>query len=233
MESEKVKFSMFKVIFSVIYILMYPVLLIALSGDKFWIEGWIFNIYFLTSTLIFFLYLYFKDPDLLRERSKFTDKSSQKLWDKYLLGVVTITYFIWFAVMPLDARRFGWTVNFPISLKILGGLFLLISFAILLKSMADNTFTSALVRIQKDRKQYVVSTGIYGIIRHPMYLGAMIMFFGVPMLLGSKYGILLGLVLSFLFILRIFGEEKMLENELEGYKEYKENVKYRLIPFIW
>lgn len=233
MADANIKFSRVKIIISILYILMYPVLLFAIAGDIFWIEGWVFSIYFLLNTFLIFLYLYLKDPALLAERFKITDKTSQKLWDKYLLGIVTITYFIWFVIMPLDAKRFAWTLNFPLCLEIIGGIFLILSSIIMLKSLADNTFTSALVRIQKERNQYVVSTGIYSIVRHPMYLGALFMFFGVPMLLGSIYGILLAIFLAFLFILRIFGEEKMLVDELEGYIEYKKKVKYRLIPLIW
>lgn len=223
----------YKIIFSLIYVLIYPTLLLLISGDRFWIEGWIFSIWFLATILANLFYLYFKDPDLLAERFKISGRKNQKNWDKYFLSIMTLGYLVWFIIMPLDVKRFEWTVNFPLCLKICGGIGLLISSYLILRAFADNTFTSALVRIQKERNQYVVSTGVYGFIRHPMYLGAILMFLGLPMMLGSKYGILLGVTLSFLFILRIFGEEKMLENELDGYKEYEQEVKYRLIPFIW
>lgn len=227
------KVPLYKIIFSIFYVLIYPALILFISGDYHWIEGWIFSIWFLTSVLANLFYLYYKDPDLLAERLKWRTAKDQKIWDKYFLYILTVTYLIWFIIMPLDAKRFVWTVNFPLWLKISGGIGLLISSFLILRAFADNTFTSAIVRIQKERNQYVVSTGLYGYIRHPMYLGAILMFIGLPMLLGSKYGVLLGLMLSFLFVLRIFGEEKMLENELEGYKEYEQKVKYRLIPFVW
>jgi protein-S-isoprenylcysteine O-methyltransferase Ste14 len=103
----------------------------------------------------------------------------------------------------------------------------------LYRSYTDNPFVSPLVRIQKERKQYVVSTGVYGFVRYPMYLGAIFMFVGTPMLLGSKYGILIGAIISLLLVARIIGEEKMLIEELEGYADYKKKVRYRLIPFVW
>lgn len=224
---------LYKIIFSIFYVLLYPTLILFISGDYHWIEGWIFSIWFLATILANLFYLYFKDADLLAERFKWRTAKDQKIWDKYFLYTMTVTYLIWFIIMPLDAKRFGWTVNFPLWLKICGSIELLISSYLVLRAFADNTFSSALVRIQKERNQYVISTGLYSYIRHPMYLGAILMFIGLPMMLGSKYGILLGFMLSFLFILRIFGEEKMLEEELEGYKEYEQKVKYRLIPFVW
>jgi protein-S-isoprenylcysteine O-methyltransferase Ste14 len=90
-----------------------------------------------------------------------------------------------------------------------------------------------LVRIQEDRNQRVVSTGVYGFVRHPMHLGAILMFLGAPLLLGSLYGILAGLALTVLLMARIVGEEKMLGRELEGYLEYTQNIRYRLFPLLW
>lgn len=233
MNDKQTKLSIYKIFFSIIYILLYPVTLFLMSGNVHWIEGWIYTVWFLSSTIIILLYLYFKDPDLLAERFKPFGSKNQKKWDKYLLSLVTIAYFIWFAIMPLDAQRYHWTQNFSLKFEFLGGIALFISSFFMFKSLADNTFTSPLVKMQKYRNQYVVSTGVYGIVRHPMYLGTMLMFIGLPCMLGSIYGIYLGLLLSFLFILRIFGEEKMLIDELDGYKEYMQKVKYRLIPFIW
>jgi protein-S-isoprenylcysteine O-methyltransferase Ste14 len=135
--------------------------------------------------------------------------------------------------MPLDAKRFGWSPVFPLWLKVLGGALLAGSFFLFFRSYKDNTFLSPLVRIQKDRKQQVVSTGVYGFVRHPMYLGAILMFIGAPLLLGSLYGIIAGLVLTILLMVRIRGEEAMLTRELEGYGEYTRNVRYRLFPYFW
>jgi protein-S-isoprenylcysteine O-methyltransferase Ste14 len=102
-----------------------------------------------------------------------------------------------------------------------------------LRSFTDNPFLSPLVRIQSDRKQSVVSTGVYGFVRHPMYLGATLMFLGAPLLLGSIAGLLVGAILSLLLAGRIAGEEKLLVSELAGYDEYRKKVRYRLLPFIW
>jgi protein-S-isoprenylcysteine O-methyltransferase Ste14 len=107
------------------------------------------------------------------------------------------------------------------------------SFFFFYRAYVDNTFASPLVRIQADRKQHVISTGVYSIVRHPMYLAGILMFIGAPLLLGSLYGMLIGVLLGLLLVVRISGEEKMLTNELEGYADYKMKVRYRLVPFVW
>jgi protein-S-isoprenylcysteine O-methyltransferase Ste14 len=89
------------------------------------------------------------------------------------------------------------------------------------------------VRVQIERKQRVVSTGVYGFVRHPMYLGAVLMFAGAPLLLGSAIGLLPAAAMMLLLGFRIVGEERVLADELEGYAEYRQKVRYRLLPFVW
>ena len=131
------------------------------------------------------------------------------------------------------ARRFQWTTGFPLWLQVVGVVALMFSAFFIFRSYVDNTFLSPLVRIQTDRKQRVVSTGVYGFVRHPMYLGGALLFIGVPMLLGSAFGLAIGFALLLLVAGRIVGEERLLVQELEGYEEYRTKVKYRLIPLIW
>lgn len=222
-----------QVIFSTIYILIWSVTILFLSGDLFWIEGWIFSIWFVILSLTVVIYLYFKNPDLFVERLRRPGTGGEKGWDKYWIYVFRILFIVWFVIMPLDAKRYEWTLNLPLWLKVIGGILLLPAFFFTYRAFTDNPFASSLVRIQTERKQYVVSTGVYGFVRHPMYLGAILYLIGSPMLLGSKYGILLGLIMSSLLVGRIIGEEKALVEGLEGYEDYKKRVKYRLIPYIW
>lgn len=233
MPDEKNKTALFQLIFSIIFIFIYPIVFFSIAGDWFWVEGWIYNISFVLFSLAAIFYLYYNNPALLNERFKLKGKLGQKEWDRYFITILLTTYTIWFVIVPLDAKRFGWSVSFPIWLEVLGGITILAFFFFYFRAFADNPFLSPVIRIQQERNQYVVSTGVYGIIRHPMYLGSILMFIGVPILLGSIYGIILGVILSLMLAVRIIGEEKMLEEELEGYKEYKQKVKYRLIPFIW
>ena len=140
---------------------------------------------------------------------------------------------IWFVLMPLDAKRFGWSPAFPVWLKVIGGVALLPAIYLIYKATVENTYLSTLVRIQTDRKQQVISTGVYSFVRHPLYLGCFLMMLGAPLMLGSLYGLILCLISIPMIIGRIIGEEKMMVIELEGYKEYKKKIKYRLIPLIW
>jgi protein-S-isoprenylcysteine O-methyltransferase Ste14 len=222
-----------KIIAAIITIFSVPALIFILAGDWFWIEGWIFSIWFIVLCVTSILYLYFKDPALLLERYNMPGKSNQKSWDEYVVYGISFGFLALFVITPLDAKRFGWTTYFPFWLKIAGCVFLIISFFFMYRSYTDNTYLSPLVRIQTERKQKVVTTGVYGFVRHPMYLGATMLFLGAPMLMGSMFGILIGVALILLLSGRIIGEEKMLLSELEGYEDYRKKVKYRLIPFIW
>jgi protein-S-isoprenylcysteine O-methyltransferase Ste14 len=222
-----------KVVFAFLYILVFPALLLLLSGDIYWPEGWIFSLWFIGLCYSTILYLNRKDPALLEERYKQPGTGNQQRWDRYVVYGLMIGFISWIVIMPLDAQRFGWSPVFPVWVKVLGITGLAGSFFLFFRSYTDNTFLSPLVRIQEDRRQRVVSTGVYGFVRHPMYLGGIFMFTGAPLLLGSWYGLFVGLALTALLMARIRGEEAMLARDLEGYREYRQKVRYRLIPFIW
>lgn len=184
-------------------------------------------------TLSIGFYLSRNDPALLAERSKMPGSENQKGWDKYYLSFAYLSLIVWIIIMPLDAKRYAWSPFFPVWLKAVGGVALLPALYFLFQSVATNTFASTMVRIQTERKQHVISTGVYGFVRHPMYLGNSFMLVGAPLMLGSIYGLIIGIIAIFFMMLRIIGEERMLVHELEGYEDYKKKVRYRLIPFVW
>ena len=177
--------------------------------------------------------MFVKDPDLLAERRKAPGSGNQKRWDVYLLYAIFIISIIWILIIPLDAKRFGWSPAFPIWLKVIGGLLLIPSIFFIFMTTVENTYLSTRVRIQSDREQKVISTGVYGFVRHPLYLGYLMLIIGGSLLLGSIIGLALGLLGVITIVARIFGEEKTLLHELEGYEEYRKKVKFRLLPFIW
>ena len=222
-----------KIVSAFLFILIFPALMLILSGDYFWPEGWIFSLWLLLLCYSTILFLYRKDPALLAERYKKPGADNQPGWDRYVVYGIMIGFALWFVIMPLDAQRFGWSPVFPVWVKVLGGAGLAGSFLLFFRAYTDNTFLSPLVRIQEDRNQRVVSTGVYGFVRHPMYLGGSLMFVCTPLLLGSFFGMLAGLALTILLMARILGEEAMLIRDLEGYREYTQDVRYRLIPFLW
>jgi protein-S-isoprenylcysteine O-methyltransferase Ste14 len=205
-----------KLAFAFLYILLFPVLLFLLAGDWDWREGWVFSLWFLVLCSTVIMYLSRKDPGLLAERYQ-----------------IMAGFMAWIAIMPLDARRFHWSPAFPLSLQFIGVAMLALSFFFFFRSYRDNPFLSPLVRIQKERRQTVVSGGVYSLVRHPMYLGGILMFLGTPLLLGSVYGIIAGFFLTLLLMVRIPGEEAMLLRDLDGYGDYCTNVRFRLVPFIW
>ncbi len=213
--------------------LFYPGAILLLAGDWLWAEGWLFGLWMDAMFVSIMIYMYRHDPALLAERAKAPGADNQKGWDKYLLSGIYVVAIIWLVLMPLDAKRFGWSPAFPIGLKVLGGVLLLPALYFLFQATAQNTFLSTRVRIQSERKQRVISTGVYGFVRHPLYLGCVLMMFGAPLLLGSVVGLVISVFAFFVLAGRIIGEEKMLVNELEGYEEYKQKVRYRLIPFVW
>ncbi|MGA2158198.1 MAG: isoprenylcysteine carboxylmethyltransferase family protein [Dehalococcoidia bacterium] len=233
MASERNKMTAGRVIYTAVWILIWPVVLLWLSGDWLWPEGWIFNIWFLALCFTTVISLYIKDPALLAERYQKPGEAGQKGWDRYIVYGLVLGFIAWAVIMPLDARRFVWTSGFPVWVKAVGIVAMVLSFILFYRALTENSFASPLVRIQAERKQQVISSGTYSLVRHPMYLAGILMFMGVPLLLGSLYGLLLGVLVLFLIAFRITGEEKMLDDELEGYADYKKKVKYRLMPFIW
>jgi protein-S-isoprenylcysteine O-methyltransferase Ste14 len=214
-------------------LITFPAVVMLASGHWNWIEGWLFGLWMAVMVLASTLYLFFKNPDLLAERSKAPGSNNQKGWDKWFQSLAYVGFVTWIVLIPLDASRFGWSPVFPLWLKILGGMMLAPALFFILRATMDNNYLSAAVRLQSDRGQQVVSTGVYAIVRHPLYFGLLFMLIGAPLMTGSLFGLILSLVVVASLVFRIFGEEKMLLTELEGYAEYKQKVKYRLIPFIW
>jgi len=219
------------ILMSLVVIILFPAIIILLSGNLLWTEGWILSIWLDTMMLSNMIYMYKKNPALLSERIK--AHHNQKRWDKYLLALLFVLSTLWLIGMPLDAQMFSWSPRFPLLLKIIGSILLIPAFYLLIRATIDNPYLSTVVRIQSDRQQKVISTGVYCIIRHPQYLGIMMLIIGGPCLLGSVIGLTAGMCIVVILILRINGEEKTLVDELEGYGDYRKKVKYRLVPFIW
>lgn len=213
--------------------LFFPSLILFLAGNWRWVEGWLFALWFVAMLEFNIIYLYWKDPALLAERTKAPGTGNQQSWDKYLMVAILVIALLWLVVLPLDAERFHWSPSFPLWLKILGGVALLPAWYLIERTTMENTFLSAQVRIQGERQQQVITTGVYGLVRHPLYLGCALMMLGAPLLIGSVYGLLISALGLLLLVGRIVGEERMLLEELDGYAAYRQKVKYRLIPFVW
>ena len=226
-------FPVSKLIWAFVYLAFFPVILFVLAGDWHWIEGWVFSVIFLLMCFSTLLYLYFYDPALLKERFGSPIQQGQKSWDKVLLSLFFIDFLVWFAIMPLDARRFRWSPVFPFWLRAMGTVLLIISIVMLFEALRENTFAAPVVKMQRERGQKVISNGMYGVVRHPMYAGALLLFVAGPLLLSSVWGLIISLLLILTIAVRSIGEEAMLKQELEGYSDYMKKVKWRMIPFIF
>ena len=200
-------------------------------GTFAWLAGWIFLLLFLGFYLAVTLWLFRHNPGLLQERMHL-GSSDQKGWDKVLFPLLLLLPFVWLMFIALDAVRFQWS-PLPVWLQFVGALVLLGSFYLLFLTFRENTYLSTIVRIQADRGHTVVSTGPYHYVRHPMYTGMLAFFVGTPLLLGSGYGIVGGLLLMLMLARRAVLEERTLQTELHGYAAYMRQVKYRLVPYVW
>jgi len=225
--------SPFKVILTGVYLLLWPALVLFLGGDWRWPQGWIFAVWFLALSAWTTLWLYRHDPALLAERFRWPGTGGQSRRDQLLVYLLLLTFIAWLVLMPLDARRFHWSPTMPPAVEVLGCLMLIVSWFFLFRAFTDNTFVSGLVRIQTERQHRVVSSGVYGLVRHPMYLGAILMAVGAPLLTGSLIALTAGILLSMLLVVRIGDEERLLVRELSGYDEYRRRVPYRLLPPVW
>jgi protein-S-isoprenylcysteine O-methyltransferase Ste14 len=203
-----------------------------LSGDWRWVEGWIFGVCWVSFLAAVLLWLRFKDPALLAERFRMSGSGGESRSDLAILIGIKLCGLALIVVPALNVR-FGWTARLPLWCEVCGGILLLGGGFPFFRAFTDNTFASQLVRIQTERSQYVIDTGVYGFVRHPMYLGGSLWFVGGALLLGSVSGLLLAFAMIGLLVVRIFVEEKLLARDLEGYRAYREKVRYRLIPRVW
>ena len=168
----------------------------------------------------------FKNPELLRKRLSAKEKQHEQQLVVKLSGLMFIVGFI---IAGLGVR-FDWYI-LPKGIVITGTIIFLISYLLYAEVLRENTYLSRTIEVQENQK--VIDTGLYGIVRHPMYSVTLLLFLSMPIVLGSIFSFLIFLAYPFIIAVRIKNEERLLEKELDGYREYKKKVKYRLIPFIW
>jgi protein-S-isoprenylcysteine O-methyltransferase Ste14 len=220
-----------RVIFSVLIIaVVLATLLFIPAGRLDWPEAWVFLIAYAIFLLLYGVWGLVRDPAQLQERRK--PGANVKAWDKIIMSLYSILLVVLFPVCALDAVRFRWSSP-PAAVEVMGWIGLVLAGAVIFWVMTTNTFASRMARIQNDRGQSVVSGGPYRYVRHPMYLGNVTLFAGIPLALGSWWGLIPGLSIGLLFALRAALEDRMLRRELSGYAEYSARTRYRLFPGIW
>jgi len=208
------------------------VLLFVPAGTLAWPAGWIFLIEFSIASALITRWLQRHNPALLDERMKPLIQRDQKPWDQLLMTAFLVLWCAWFVLMSLDAARFGWS-RLPLWLQVIGAIAVAVAMYIMHLIMRTNTFAVPVVKIQAERGHRVISDGPYAIVRHPMYGGTLLLIGGVPLLLGSWWGLAFAPVIVLLFAIRAVMEERTLMAELPGYTDYAARVRYRLVPGVW
>ncbi len=200
--------------------------LIFLPAGTFFANGLLLMVILFLPMFLAGIVMIFKNPDLLKKRLNAKEEQQEQKTVVKLSGLIFILGFI---VAGLTIR-FNWYI-LPRSAIGVAVVFFLLGYVLYAEVLRQNIYLSRTIEIQEG--QIVIDTGLYGIVRHPMYSATLFLFLSIPLVLGSIYAFLIFLAYPFIIVKRIKCEEVFLENELEGYCEYKKKVKYRLIPFIW
>jgi protein-S-isoprenylcysteine O-methyltransferase Ste14 len=170
------------------------------------------------------------NPELLLERNR--PGGVVEAWDRVLIGIYSVFLVVLLSLAALDGGRYRWS-RVPLGVQMSGWVLLILSGMAIWHVMMTNAYLSSWARLQEDRGQVVVTEGLYGIIRHPMYLGVMLAILGMPLALGSWWALIPAVLIAGLFAYRAYREDRMLRDGLPGYAEYAEAVKSGLLPGIW
>lgn len=207
-------------------VVLVGVLLFLPAGTLAFFNGWLFMSILFIPMFLAGIVMMFKNPSLLKSRLDAKEKQQDQSLVVKLSGLMFLAGFI---VAGLGVR-FNW-YTLPTPVVIGATVVFLAAYILYAEVLRENTYLSRTIEVQENQK--VIDTGLYGIVRHPMYSATLLLFISMPLVLGSVYSFLIFLMYPFIIAKRIKGEEEFLEKELCGYREYKQKVKYRLIPFIW
>lgn len=212
-----------KILIGLIIIIL---LLFVPAGTFKYYNGWLFIALLFIPMLIAGTIMFVKSPELLKRRLNGKEEENEQ---KIVIAISGIMFLSSFIIAGLNFR-FGW-FRLSQTIVIIASIIFLISYIMYAEVLRENMYLSRTVEVNENQK--VVDSGLYGIVRHPMYTSTIFLFLSMPLILDSIFSFAIMLIYPIVIIFRITNEEKVLENELEGYKEYKEKVKYKIIPFIW
>lgn len=206
-------------------------LLVLAAGTWHWPQLWILGVEVTVLNLGVHIWLLNYNPALLAERLGSARQPNQTAWDKVFVLFAAVGMLAWFAVPGLD-HRWGWSAV-PIWVQVVGAVLIAVSLLSMVFVFRANSFAAPVVKIQAERGHSIADTGPYAYVRHPMYTGAIPFMIGMPLLLGSWYGLIVSAVTVVALGFRAVGEERLLTKELDGYPEYAARVRYRLVPGVW
>ena len=192
-------------------------------------QAWAFIVVFSLSTTLPSIYLSVKNPAALERRMHAGPAAETRTVQRLL---ITSAFLLLPAMMVLSAfdHRFGWS-PVPAAVSVIGDALVAIGLGITWLVVFQNNYAAANITVEAGQK--VISTGLYGLVRHPMYMGVLVMMVGIPLALGSWWGLVIIIPGVIVLVIRIFDEEKMLKQDLDGYSGYTQKIHYRLVPYIW
>ena len=192
---------------------------------NFW-QGWVYMLVLIAPMSLVMPYLFKHNPELLRRRMQFKEKRVEQKKIIYL----SYPFFLLMFILPGLDRRFGWS-QAPVWVVLAADVLILLGYGLVFLTFKENTYASRVIEVAEGQK--VITSGPYAVVRHPMYVGALLMYFFTPLALGSWLGLIPALPLFPTILLRILDEEKALAQDLPGYSEYMRMTPYRLIPGVW
>lgn len=219
-----------RTVVAVLGLILFAVLWFGMAGRLAWWQGWAFLLVFIAYVGVLFRRLWTTNPDLVRERNQPADRA--EAWDRVVMRIYSVILLILLMVAALDGGRYRWS-SVAWGIQLTGWLLLVVAGVMVWHVMMTNAYLSRWARLQEDREQVVVQEGAYRHIRHPMYLGIILAFGGIPLALGSWWAMIPSAAIMGLFVYRTYREDLMLFRGLTGYAAYTETVRYRLLPGIW
>jgi len=232
MENQSKTISPRVVVLMLFFVVVIPFLPLLISQQWDWWEAWVYAIIGILGFAISRVLAARRHPDLLTERARFLQHEDAKPWDKFLSPLLGLGGGVIPLVAGLDAV-FDWSPMFSMPIKILALVIILAGYALASYALIENRFFSGMVRIQTERGHQVVSGGPYRWVRHPGYAGALLSYLATPLFLDSRWAFLPAIFITIVLVIRTSLEDKALQDELEGYRDYARRVRYRLLPRVW
>jgi protein-S-isoprenylcysteine O-methyltransferase Ste14 len=214
---------------SVLGLAVFGALMFFPAGTFDYWQAWVFLAVFTVVSLFPTIYLLRKDPAIVERRMRAGPKAETRPVQKVVVAGIMILFMALPVFSALD-HRFGWS-PVPPAVSLIGDALVAVGLGLALFTVIENSYAAANITVESDQK--LISTGLYGLVRHPMYMGSMIMLVGIPLALDSWWGLTVLVPVLIVIAVRILDEEKLLTQELDGYREYTDKVRHRLVPYVW
>jgi len=215
------------------FTLLLPMILFIAAGRLNWVWAWVYVGIVVFFTLVSRIAVMRTNPDLLAERAQSLDREDVRDWDRLILFFLLLVGPLAMMIVAGLDERFGWSPQIPLTPRLVALAIIVLGYTVGTWAMAVNRYYSAVVRIQKDRGQTVITDGPYRFVRHPSYATGIVSSLMIPILLGSLWALIPTILVALGTIIRTALEDRTLLEELDGYKEYAQRVRYRLLPGIW